>query len=88
MQIEPPRVAIPTGSSEAHREPEALSLPAAEFRQFGVSRLAYVTGRYGKDGRVNYVVHAADGVGVAVLDETEMVVDLVMQLGLTLVNVH
>lgn len=88
MQIEPPRVAAARGSSEAHREADASSLTAAEFRQLGVARLAYVTGRYGMDGRVNYVVHAADGVALGVLDDTEMVVDLVTQLGLTLVNVH
>lgn len=88
MQIGPPRVAAATGSSEAHRDREALSLTAAEFRQPGVSRLAYVTGRSGKDGGMTYVVHAADSIAAAGLDETEMVVDLVMQLGLTPMNVH
>ena len=88
MQTDIARVPAAPASAENHREPEAWSLTTAEFRRLGVSRLAYVTRLRTKDGEVNYVIHAADGIAVAVVDDAEMVVDLAIQLGVALVTVH
>jgi hypothetical protein len=85
MQTEPVRV--PTGPISS-TTPRNAALTAAEFRQLGVARLAYVTGLYTQDGEINYVIHGADGIAVAVVDHLELVTDLAAQLGLVLVTVH
>lgn len=80
-------VHVPGGGASA-TSGRTASLTADEFRQLGVTRLAFVTGLRTQDGATNYVIHGADGIAIAVVDQQDLVVDLAAQLGLVLLTVH
>jgi hypothetical protein len=80
---------IPTGvTPTASRRVSVRSLSQAEFRALGLSLVAYVTGPRTDDGEANYVIHGADGIAVAVVDDLHVAEELAEQLGLRLVTVH
>jgi hypothetical protein len=60
----------------------------SEFLQLGLFRVAYVTRVCGHDGATDVVLHGADGMAVAVVENGGLASELAEQLGLTLVSVH
>lgn len=59
-----------------------------EFLQLGLYRVAYVTRARGHDGATDVVLHGADGMAVAVVEDGGLASELAEQLGLMLVSVH
>jgi hypothetical protein len=65
-----------------------LNLSTFDLLQLGLSRVCYVTEATNAGGRVEIVVHAANGMAVAKADSVDQAVELADHLGLALVAVH
>ena len=87
MDIVPTRP-LTGGTSAGRRRDRVHSLTKEELRLIGLSRVGYVTGLRNNDDAFDFMIHGADGVTVAVVDDLRLVVDLAESLGLMLVTVH
>ena len=87
MQVVP--TAAPTDTTWTDQRPDPVPfLSQAELRQLGLSRVAYVTALRTDEGESDYVIHGADGIAVAVVDDPLVAEELAEKLGLALVTVH
>ncbi len=63
-------------------------LTVAQFRVFGVTKVAYVTVSQDADDTPAYTMRGADGVVVANFDDVDLVFEIANHLGLAVVPVH
>lgn len=77
-------VAAPTDASRDR----VHSMTTDEWRQIGLSQVAYVTGLRRDDNECDFIVHAADGTAVAVVDDPELAWEFARSRGLLVMSVH
>ncbi len=72
---------------ETPRINDPRQMTRAQLRRLGVPRLVYL--RCGSiDGQKAFSVHAADGTAIAVVDDVELAMELVLENNMTFVAVH
>ena len=66
---------------------DVRQITPAQLRRLGVTQLVYL--RKGSvDGETAYVIHAADGSAVAIVEDIDVAIELVAEHGLTFATVH
>jgi hypothetical protein len=66
---------------------DARQITPAQLRRLGVSQLVYL--RQGTvDGETAYAIHAADGSAVAIVEDIDVAIEMVIEHGLIFATVH
>ena len=68
--------------------PQMRHMSAREFALLGLEAFAYVKPKQGADAVVNFAIHTADGIEVAVVADRELALATVLQNDLIPVSVH